>query len=166
MINQMINKDEFLQSVGQEIHIIKHLFTQIPEGGLSYRPTEGQRSTSELLQYLSHIGSTLTTGIKEGGITKFKEEQEKSMKLTPEEFVSAMDAQQKIIADVVSSLSDEEMNADITMFGSTGPRRLLLVNFVLKHLVAYRMQLFLYAKQAGNADMSTMDNWAGVSAKK
>jgi hypothetical protein len=35
---------------------------------------------------------------------------------------------------------------------------------VLKTLVAYRMQLFLYAKQAGNADIGPADCWAGVSS--
>ena len=35
---------------------------------------------------------------------------------------------------------------------------------VLSHYVAYRMQLFLYLKDCGLRDLSTMNLWAGMDA--
>jgi hypothetical protein len=57
----MYRKDDFLASLKKEAKIIRHLATTIPAGQLGYRPTPGQRSTLELLQYLSF--SPLSTAI-------------------------------------------------------------------------------------------------------
>ncbi len=40
----------------------------------------------------------------------------------------------------------------------------LTVDNVLKSLVAYRMQFFLYVKQAGCSELATPDCWVGVGA--
>ena len=40
---------------------------------------------------------------------------------------------------------------------------MLLLETSLKWMTAYRMQLFLGAKAAGNDEIWTPDNWAGVS---
>ena len=54
----MITKEQYIESFLKEIDIIKHLAEKIEPKMLDYRPTPGQRSTLELLQYLGHIAST------------------------------------------------------------------------------------------------------------
>jgi hypothetical protein len=54
----MYTKEQCLKSIETEIRLIKHLATKIPQGKEGYRPSEGQRSTLELLQYLSASGSS------------------------------------------------------------------------------------------------------------
>ncbi len=41
-----------------------------------------------------------------------------------------------------------------------------LVRTVLYTYVAYRMQLFLYAKESGNADIGPANCWVGVDAPR
>ena len=59
----MLTKEQFMQSVRHETAICKHLYGKIPEGALDYRPTEGQRSLSELLQYLTSTGTAPMKGL-------------------------------------------------------------------------------------------------------
>ena len=40
----------------------------------------------------------------------------------------------------------------------------LIVNLVLCHYVAYRMQLFLYLKATGGEELSTLNLWVGMDA--
>jgi len=49
----MINKEQLLAACRHEINIIKHLAEKIPTGGAGYRFTPPQRSTTELLRYLT-----------------------------------------------------------------------------------------------------------------
>lgn len=53
----MYTKENFEKSFKNELRVIKHLATKIPEGKGDYRPSPSQRSTLELLQYLSGVGS-------------------------------------------------------------------------------------------------------------
>jgi uncharacterized damage-inducible protein DinB len=161
----MLDKQEFLLSIAEEMKIIRHVFSKIPADTYEYRPTEKQRSTLELLQYLSHIGATLAHALKEGNTSGFKAASEASAQVTPETFLAALDAEEKEVASVLNSLSDEELNAEVELFGVKESRRRFFIDMVLKHLVAYRMQLFLYAKQAGASDLNTLDAWRGVSGK-
>jgi hypothetical protein len=41
-----------------------------------------------------------------------------------------------------------------------------LIELVLKTATAYRMQLFLYAKASGSAQLTSSDCWQGVAAKQ
>jgi uncharacterized damage-inducible protein DinB len=160
-----MNKEEFLQSVAHEITIIKHLATTIPADKHDHRLTEKQRSTIELLQYLARIGIALTLFITSGDDTVFKTQSEKFKDMKAEDFAACMDAEQKDIENIVSGMSEEELNGDVSMFGTPMPRRIALINYVLKHLVAYRMQLFLQIKQSGNHGIATSDVWSGKAAK-
>ena len=51
----MYTKENLIASVENEFRIIKHLAEKIPADTEGYKPTEGQRTTLELLQYLSTI---------------------------------------------------------------------------------------------------------------
>src|SRR5437868_3695987 len=68
----VLSKDELLTALRDEVRIVLHLATKVDRTKLDYRPTPAQRSTIELLRYLSMMGPTLVTytltGSQDGAI--------------------------------------------------------------------------------------------------
>jgi hypothetical protein len=62
----------------------------------------------------------------------------------------------------LDAASDDDMRAEIDMFGRRASRGSTLVNLVLLHYTAYRMQLFLYLKSSGREELNTLNLWVGV----
>ena len=56
----VLTKPELIGSLQNEVRILLHLTTKVDRGKLDYRPTPKQRSTLELLQYLTIMGPSLT----------------------------------------------------------------------------------------------------------
>ena len=161
----MYSKDDLLQSIAHEMHVIKHLVTKVPEGGMEYRPTEKQRSTQELLQYLATIGSQIGILIQNENTDHFPEMSKKAQQLeTEEQFHAALDAQLTHVTEIINQLDEDELEQEFEEFGMSKTKSQRLVDFLLKNLTAYRMQLFLYAKQAGNHDIGSMNARAGMDA--
>lgn len=156
----MYTREQFWKSVENEIRIIKHLATKVPEGKGDYRPSPAQRSTLELMQYLSSTGSTtmkvmLTENTKAGeDYVAFKEG------VTLENFAEKMDAELADMKEMFGKLSDEDLKKEFDYYGNRTKAEHLFEN-LLKGCAAYRMQLFLYVKACG-AHVSTMDVWAGM----
>jgi hypothetical protein len=164
----MYTKQQFLKSLKLETKIIKHLATQVPAGQLEYRPTPAQRSTIELMRFL-----TLTAY----GSARWAVEQQwefwdaleaESKKVEAATFAKAMDRQVKAIEKLLKPLNDKQLVKKTTKTWSGSKLSLGegLVDMVLKSLVAYRMQLFLYAKASGAAHLTSSDCWQGKPAKK
>ncbi|HYC83355.1 MAG TPA: hypothetical protein VEB60_02325 [Candidatus Paceibacterota bacterium] len=158
----MITKDQFLQSLLHDFAIIKHLYGKVPANGWDYRPTEKQRSTRELVQYLATAPLTTLRVIVAGDAALFGQA-ENGAGVTVENFPEMLDREVQEISSVISSMSDEDLQTPFELWGTTLPKGMWLLNMVLKNVVAYKMQLFLYAKAAGNADIGTMDLWQGRS---
>ena len=159
----MITKEQFVQSLVREINIIKHLYTKIDPSKLDYRPTPGQRSTLELLQYL---GRSTTIGIKgniAGDQNVYIELSKQPNPVTFENFVSMMDEQEKFVKETIPALTDEQLGKESTIFGGSNTLAMHLLG-VLKSAVAYKMQLFLYIKESGNPNIGTSNLWAGMDA--
>src|SRR5436190_20643189 len=55
----ILTKSELLASLQKEVRILLHLASKIDRSQLDYRPTAKQRSTIELLQYLSYMGPSM-----------------------------------------------------------------------------------------------------------
>src|SRR6188474_3380609 len=55
----VLTKDELIATLQHEVRILQHLATKVDPAMLDYRPTPKQRSTLELLQYLSMMGPVL-----------------------------------------------------------------------------------------------------------
>ena len=55
----VLTKTELIDMLQNEVHILLHLITKIDPAAVDYRPTEKQRSTIELLRYLSLMGPVL-----------------------------------------------------------------------------------------------------------
>ena len=71
------------------------------------------------------------------------------------------------IKTILEALSDEEfMTKEAKVpWGETHKLGRALLEMPYRSIVAYRMQLFLYAKQAGNDKLNTANNWNGVDWK-
>ena len=65
---------------------------------------------------------------------------------------------------MLEAVPDEDfMNKEAKVpWGQTDKLGRALLEFPYRCIVGYRMQLFLYAKQAGNDKLNTANNWVGV----
>jgi hypothetical protein len=164
----MITKEQFVESILKEIKILKHLFTKIKPGTLDYRPTEKQRSILELLQYLGHGPAMLVAGIKNGGVGDFKAGMEAASADAAENFPKRMDELAALVQSVVTPMTDADFSTEIDLFGrgQAQTKAAWLFELILKNLVGYKMQLFLYIKATGNFDIGTADVWRGEDMKK
>ena len=71
-----------------------------------------------------------------------------------------MDEQAEFVKREVGALTDEQLKKDSTLFGAPAPLSMQLLG-VLKWMAAYKMQLFLYIKANGRADLGTSNVWGG-----
>ena len=162
----VLTKPELIASLQNEVRILLHLATKIDRAALDYRPTPKQRSTIELLRYLSVMGPALVVAVKAGRFDRaawtaaLKTAEGRDFDQTLAAIAAQTDAYATLLADV----SDADFRAEVEMFGRTSTRGGIIVNIVLCHCAAYRTQLFLYLKACGCEELSTMNLWAGADA--
>ena len=65
----VLTKPELVSSLQNEVRILLHLASKIDRATLDYRPTPKQRSTLELLQYLTIMGPALVNVAKHANAT-------------------------------------------------------------------------------------------------
>lgn len=159
----MYTKENLVASVENEFRIIKHLVEKIPADTEGYKPTEGQRTTLELLQYLSTIVVNGTHVIYEGATDAYKTAPLKMESTTMENFASKMDEQLIVWKQMMEKFDDAELEKviNIYMMGDMTKGRYLVEN-LLKWLAAYKTQLFLYIKASGNTSLGTSNLWGGM----
>jgi len=162
----VLNKSELLASLQNEVRILLHLASKIDRAKLEYRPTPKQRSTIELVKYLTMMGPALVQAIKAG---HFDADVWTAAERTGElrdldQSLAAIAAHTDRYAMLLADVSDTDLRAEIEMFGDTATRGAFLVNLVLCGCAAYRTQLFLYLKASGREELSTTNLWAGVDA--
>ena len=160
----VLSKSELISSLQKEIRVLLHLATKIDSSMLDYRPTPKQRSTIELLRYLSMMGPALVRAAKAG---KFDEgawtaaEKEASSR-TLDRAVEAIREHSETYAELLSDVSEADFRAEIELFGEKTTRGSAFVNLVLCSCAAYRTQLFLYLKASGREELNSMNLWSGV----
>jgi hypothetical protein len=163
----MLTKEQFLASCAHETRVIRHLATKVPPGGLDYRPTPQQRSTLELLRYLTSCAIVPARAMVTGSWDEAEAREQASQAVTPEEFDAEMERQQEELEALVRPIPDAdflERRAVLPWGAPAGLGEALLVT-VMKTLVAYRMQLFLYAKAAGAHELGPSNCWVGVDRR-
>lgn len=160
----MISKEQYLASLEHEFKAIRHLATKIKPEFLDYRPTPGQRSLLELLQYMSYIFSMSIEGVVSGQMPDFMKWTENSRSLQLADFDVAMEKQMGEIREKLMPLSDEQLDEVVEIWVKQS-RAMHFLNGPLKWAAAYKMQLFLYLKACGLSDLSTMNLWAGMDAQ-
>jgi hypothetical protein len=163
----VLTKSELITSLQNEVRILLHLAGKVDRAKLDYRPTPKQRSTIELLKYLSMMGPTLvryamsdtpdpalwTRAAQEAEARDF------------DQTLAAIAAQADTYAMLLADVADVDFRAEVKgIDGNKTSRGAIMVTGLLSGCAAYRMQLFLYLKACGREELSTMNLWAGVDA--
>jgi hypothetical protein len=162
----VLTKSELVASLHNEVRILLHLASKIDRAALDYRPSPKQRSTIELLKYLSVMGPGLVRAAKAGTFDPAvwtaadKAAQARDFDQTIAAIAEHSGAYETLLADV----SDADFRAEIEMFGSKTTRGAFIVNLVLCGCAAYSTQLFLYLKACGRDELGTMNLWVGMDA--
>jgi len=165
----VLSKSELLSSLQNEVRILLHLASKVDPALLDYRPTPKQRSTFDLLKYLSMMGPMMTKyGLAKDGtfdrdvwMAAAAEAEKRNLPQTIEAIAAHSDEYEQLLADV----TDADFRSEMTGFdGSKMTRGSYLVNSVLGGYAAYRTQLFLYLKACGQEELGTSNLWRGIDA--
>ncbi len=159
----MFSRDAFLSTVAREVEIVKHLNDKLSGDQLTYRPAEGMRNTLELLQYLTFCAIGPAQALIDDDWTSIATLAAEAKKVTAASFGADMDHQLDAVTTLVSGLDAETLVTPRTMpWGEKTEVGRGLVDFPMRFLTAYRMQLFVYAKASGSAGLSTSNCWLGT----
>ncbi len=163
----VLTKSELIGSLKNEVRILMHLAGKVDRAQLDYRPTPKQRSTMELLQYLSIMGPELVkaaiAGAFDAAAWTVAEEAGKARDL--DQTLAVIAGQGEVLADLLGALPDEAFREEINLFGMPTSRGSFIVNVALSGYAAYRTQLFCYLKACGREELSTMNLWMGTDGK-
>ena len=161
----VLTKAELIALLQKEVRLLLHLTTKIDPSMLDYRPTPGQRSTLELLRYLTNMGpaqvrfargrpmeaAEMTAAIEAANARTF------------DETVRVLTAHSDLYAELLADMSDDDLRDEITWVdGSRISRGSFLVNYAFGQCAQYRLQLFLYLKASGHQQLNTMNLWLGA----
>lgn len=162
----VLTKAELIAALRNEVRIFLHLTTKIDRARLDYRPTPKQRSTLELVRYLTFMGPELLRAGVTGTFDTdaWNAAEQAAGALTYEQAIALLKKQGDAYAASLDRLSDADLRAEVSPFGEPSSRGAFIVNNVLCGCAAYRTQLFLYLKACGREELSTWDLWAGVDA--
>ena len=161
----VLTKPEFVSALQNEVRILLHLASKIDRAKLDYRPTPRQRSTIELLRYVSMMGPALAQAAKAGAFdgAAWTAAEQTAAAQSYEQTLAAIAAQPDTYAALLADISDDDLRVDIDPFGAgKSSRGSFLVNQVLCGCAAYRTQLFLYLKACGREELNTWNLWVGV----
>ncbi len=162
MTTPLLTRQQLLDSIHHECSIIRHLGAKVEGEHLSYRPTEGQRSLQELLEYLTYCAVVPTRYCLTNNWDHSEQYAQQAVGVALSEFEERMLRQEEEIIALVSSFGDDDWLRPTAMpWGSECRLGEGLVNMPLKVLVAYRMQLFLYLKACGVA-IGPPNCWVGM----
>ena len=162
----VLTKSELITALQNEVRILLHLASKIDRAKLDYRPTPKQRSTMELLKYLTVMGPSLVQAAARGAFdpAAWTAEQTAAEARDFDQTLEAIGRHPHAYATVLGSMPDSDLRGEIDIFGNKTTRGAFIVNMVLCACAAYRTQLFLYLKACGREELSTMNLWGGVDA--
>lgn len=160
----VLTKQELIGVLQNEVRILVHLCGKVKPEMLDYRPTEKQRSTIELLRYLTVMGRVLVPSMRAGSflVEEWTAGEAKAASMDFAAAVRELEALAPFYAEALGAFTDEEFRGEIEMFGVKGARGPMLVNLVVCGHAAYRTQLFCYLKACGREELNTMNLWAGM----
>jgi len=163
----VLTKAELISALQNEVRILLHLCTKVEPAHVDYRPTPKQRSTLELLRYLSFMGPHIVTAVKTGtfDMEAWGAAEKAAAEKNFETVVADIGKLPDSYASSVGSIADADLRQEIEMFGQKGSRGQNLVYLILCAHAAYRTQIFLYLKSAGREELNTYNLWAGMDGK-
>jgi hypothetical protein len=160
----VLTKEELISSLQNEVRILVHLMGKVDRNQLDYRPTPKQRSTIELLRYLTIMGTNLVPAIKTGTFdgAAFGASQAAANAMNFDQVLAAIEKLSGFYAQQLGAFSDADFRGEIDMFGKKASRGSHIAFLLLGGHAAYRTQLFLYLKSCGRDELTTMNLWGGV----
>jgi hypothetical protein len=160
----VLTTSELIASLQNEVRILQHLITKIEPSMLDYRPTPKQRSTMELLKYLTLMGPSLIQAARTGtfDVPAWTAAEQASNARDFDQTVAALAAQSGEYAALLGDMTDADFRGEIEMFGMKYTRGAFIVNLVLCACAAYRTQLFNYLKACGREELGTSNLWGGM----
>ena len=160
----VLTKEELISSLQNEVRILQHLCSKIEPSMIDYRPTPKQRSTVELLRYLSNMGPGLVQAAKTGTFdpAAWTEATKVADARDFDQTVAYLATHGDAYATLISPMTDAEFGETINMFGTPMSRGAFIVNLVLSGCAAYRTQIFLYLKACGRDELTTANLWGGA----
>ena len=163
----ILTRTELIKSLQKEVRLLLHLAGKVDQAALDYRPTPGQRSTLELLKYLSLMGPALL-GYARGrpmDTAAMSEALQAAAARNFDQTLAAIAAHADLYAALLAEMSDDDFRAE-TKGVDGGPMTCgeFIVNQLIAQCAAYRMQLFIYLKASGHHELNSMNLWVGVDA--
>ena len=162
----VLTKAELIGALQHETNILLHLAGKVDRTQLDYRPTARQRSTIELLRYLSLMGPQLTSACVTGTFdtAAYGAANEAAKARDLDDTMAVIATHSATYAALLADVSDDDLRATISLFGNSGTRGAKIVSMVLSGCAAYRMQLFCYLKSCGREELGTSNLWSGMDA--
>lgn len=158
-------KQHIIDALRTETRICIHLSGKLSVDHLDYRPSQRQRSTIELLRYLTNCMANGTELAMTGDIERMRARGPRNQDMSLSGFPAAMTAQLADVEARLAPLSDHDLATKPGYLRGSPPTLLgsALLGMPVRFMIGYRMQLFLYAKACG-AEISTSNCWMGVDA--
>jgi hypothetical protein len=163
----VLSKAELIASLQNEARLAVHLASKVSPAHLDYRPGPSQRSTLELIRYISMMGPTIIRWslANTSDFEIWTKAEAASKERDFEQAKATIAGQQAEYADLLSGLTDADFRAEVTDFdGQKTSRGAFLTNLVLAGCAAYRMQLFLYLKASSAPALNSANLWSGVDS--
>lgn len=160
----VLTKPELVASLQNEVRILLHLAGKIDGAQLDYRPTPGQRSTIELMRYLTMMGPALLGAAISGtfDVPAWNAAEQAAASQDLDAAIASIAKHSDAYATMLAKVTDDDFRAEVSVFGGPSSRGAFIVDQVLCGCAAYRTQLFLYLKACGNDRLTTMNLWAGI----
>jgi hypothetical protein len=161
----VLTKSELQSALDKETRILLHLIDKLEPTMIDYRPTPKQRSTIELLKYLSIMGPGLMQAAKTGGFDRdsWMAADKAAQARNFEQTRAAIAGHPAVYAQILADMTDADFRAEIPNFdGTMSSKGAFVTALVLGGYAAYRTQLFMYLKACGREELGTANLWMGV----
>ena len=158
-------KSELISSLQHEVRILLHLAAKVNASNVNYRPTPKQRSTGELVQYLSFMGPTIVRYAlaEPPEVTIWTEGEQAAKRRSFEQAVTEIARHSEEYASLLGNVPEAKFREEfIDWDGKKTTVGAFLVNLVLSGCAAYRTQLFCYLKASGQDQLDSSNLWLGV----
>ena len=121
----VLTKQELIGCLQKEVRILVHLCGKLKPEMLDYRPTGKQRSTIELLRYLTIMGPVLVPSIRQGAFLEqeWVAGQAKADAMDFGAIVKSLESQAAFYADAINAFSDDELRGEIAPCTAPAPCR-------------------------------------------
>ena len=163
----VLSKAELLSTLQKESRILAHLADKVEPSMVDYRPTPKQRSSLELMRYMTIMGPQLIGAAKSGSFdgNAWMEASKAAEARDWNQTVAVLKKQGDEYAKLLGDMSEADFRTEMTRFeGNKVSKGAFITNLVIGGHAAYRTQLFCYLKACGRDELSTYNLWQGVDA--